>query len=424
MGKNRKPQGRINFQCDQKTVSSLAGTPVNRDKQQKRTKSQSSPDSLNTSTDNPDKRPVPLDAYSVMMAQAQDLSMVTQSQMTSPSPSQSILPQIPPYMGANGQFYNPLPSTPAPQYMMPATSPQQYIMPNNSAQQYISPGYQHPPAAPVSTSPQQTGNVNFQQFVIDKLESLDRRLNKLDSIEIQISSLSNKLSKMDDRVSSLEGSFHNSSRRITEIEASRAYDAQTCDELQSKQSNIDKQLKEVSKCKQKLTDQQVLLQTETARLSEEVLDLQSRSMRDNLLFFNFHECSTADERSSEECSKLVLHFCLDTLQIPDAPQIIKLDRAYRIGRYNPTKKRHIEAKFNFHQDKLSVKRKVNELLKHSDFGVGDQFPKAIQDRRRKLIPLMIKAKNEGKRAVLAYDKLYVNNVLMTADNVPEPEPMS
>lgn len=158
-------------------------------------------------------------------------------------------------------------------------------------------------------------------------------------------------------------------------------------------------------------------------MSEEIIDLQSRSMRDNLLFFNDKECETGEERASENCSQIVLDFCADKLEMPDAPTTIKIDRAHRIGRFNPTKKRPIVAKFNFHQDKIVVKQKANTMLRHSDFSVADQYPKPIQERRRKLIPLLIKAKNEGKRAVLSYDKLYIDNVLMTADDTPEPEPM-
>ena len=419
-----KTKERIDF----KVVSSLSDTPINPGKQKKRLKSQTSPDSINFSTDNPDKRSVPSDAYSAMMAQAHDLNMASQmsqmSQMSSPPPSQSILPQIPPYVGSNGQLYSPVQPSSTLQYTSPATPAQQLYTPCNTAQQHVSPGNQHPSAALVSSSPQQVGNLNFQQFIIEKLESLDRRLNKLDTIETQISGLSQKLSIMDGRVSSLEGKVHNNNYRLTEIEASRAYDSQTCDDLQSKQSSIDKQLSEVSKCKQKLSQQHEELQAQSARMSEDILDLQSRSMRDNLLFFNFKECDTADGRASEDCSKIVLDFCTDTLQMPEAQDSLKLDRAHRIGRYNPSKKRPIVVKFNYHQDKLSVKRRANDLLKNSDFGVSDQFPKPIQDRRRKLIPIMIKAKNEGKRAVLSYDKLYVNNVLITADSVPEPEVMS
>ena len=128
-------------------------------------------------------------------------------------------------------------------------------------------------------------------------------------------------------------------------------------------------------------------------------------MRDNLLFFNFIEVDTADGRSNEDCTTKILDFCETILQMNDATENIKIDRANRIGRYNSDKKRPIVVKFNYHQDKLSVKRKAYELLKNSTYGVADQFSKVIQDRRRKLVPLMIKVKNEGKRAVLSYDKL-------------------
>ena len=199
MAKNKsKSKVRIDFQ----TVSSLDKTPLNRDKQQKRSKAQSSPDSINFSSD---KRPVPPDAYSAMMAQAHDLTMA--SQMSSPPPSQSILPQIPPYVGANGQIYSPIQSTINPQYPSGVANPgQPYAMPcNNNTQQHISSGYQPSQVTQAPSQSQQFGNFNFQQFVVDKLEALDRRLNKLDIIENQMSSLSQKLSNMDGRVSSFEG---------------------------------------------------------------------------------------------------------------------------------------------------------------------------------------------------------------------------
>ena len=249
---------------------------------------------------------------------------------------------------------------------------------------------------------------------------MDRRLNKLDVIESQISSMSQKLSLMDGRVSSLENNVSHHNKTLCDIEASRAYDAQTCDEIRSQQTIIDRQLTDVITSDKTLSKDHVTLQNENARMSETVIDLQSRSMRDNLLFYNFQECSTADDRAKEDCSSKILEFCQDTLDIENARDSVKLDRAHRIGRYDSGKKRPIVVKFNFHQDKLLVKLKAKEKLEHSAHSVGDQFPKPIQDRRRKLIPLLINAKREGKRAVLAYDKLYINNVLVTADSIPEP----
>ena len=223
------------------------------------------------------------------------------------------------------------------------------------------------------------------------------------------------------RFSETKISVHN--KQLSDIEVSRAYDSQTCDEIRSKQSSIDKQLLEATTSKTSIVNQHEKLQAENARLSESIIDLQARSMRDNLLFYNFPECSTGDERSSEKCTNKVLEFCENTLGIENASVNIKLDRAHRIGRYDPGKKRPIVAKFNYHQDKISVKFRAKDKLAHSDYGVGDQFPKAIQDRRRELIPLLVQAKKEGKRAVLALDKLYVNNVLVSTNAHPRHEPM-
>lgn len=57
-----------------------------------------------------------------------------------------------------------------------------------------------------------------------------------------------------------------------------------------------------------------------------------------------------------------------------------------------------------------IKRKAAEKLKESVYNVGDQFPKEIQQRRRKLVPILKKAQSEGKQAVLVYDKLFINGV--------------
>ena len=57
---------------------------------------------------------------------------------------------------------------------------------------------------------------------------------------------------------------------------------------------------------------------------------------------------------------------------------------------------------------MNVKKQAQEKLRDTPFRVSDQFPKTNKERRRSLIPHLIKAKQDGKRAVLNYDKLYVN----------------
>ena len=85
---------------------------------------------------------------------------------------------------------------------------------------------------------------------------------------------------------------------------------------------------------------------------------------------------------------------------------IKIDRAHRMGRKMANKTRPIVAKFNYHQDKEGI-RKQAYLLKGKRFGISEQFPKEITEERKRLLPLYKQAKQEGKRAVLKYDKLIV-----------------
>ena len=87
-----------------------------------------------------------------------------------------------------------------------------------------------------------------------------------------------------------------------------------------------------------------------------------------------------------------------------------------IGPYKPNTVRPIVAKFNFFQDKEFIKRKAEEKLQNSKFGVGDQFPKEIQQRRRALIPVMKTAQRNGHIAILSYDKLYVDRKLYDPDD--------
>ena len=61
-------------------------------------------------------------------------------------------------------------------------------------------------------------------------------------------------------------------------------------------------------------------------------------------------------------------------------------------------------------------RNVN--LKSSEYNVTDKFPPEVKDRRKQLIPLMIEARRQGKRAELVRDKLYINNVLNNSVSGP------
>ena len=63
--------------------------------------------------------------------------------------------------------------------------------------------------------------------------------------------------------------------------------------------------------------------------------------------------------------------------------------------------RPIVVKFNHYHDKLSVKQKCLDSQKatgeneRSQIGVSEQFPKAIQDKRKQISPFLVKAKRDS-----------------------------
>ena len=77
---------------------------------------------------------------------------------------------------------------------------------------------------------------------------------------------------------------------------------------------------------------------------------------------------------------------------------------------SPGKTRAFVAKFKDTASKLVIKDVLKkDNLKDTPYVVFDQYPKAIQERKKALIPDMIQARRENKTAFLVRDKLYVNN---------------
>ncbi|XP_060551565.1 uncharacterized protein LOC132713112 [Ruditapes philippinarum] len=139
-------------------------------------------------------------------------------------------------------------------------------------------------------------------------------------------------------------------------------------------------------------------------LRDEITDIKCRSMRDNLLFFNL------PEEKDENCEQKVLNFIEKEMKILAAIENIKLHRAHRLGVYRSTKVRPIVAKFAYFPDRERVRASA-KTLSGTQFGVAEQFPREIMETRRKLVPIMKKARDEGKEAYIKVDKLYINKQL-------------
>ena len=99
---------------------------------------------------------------------------------------------------------------------------------------------------------------------------------------------------MNSRLLSPEKSQIESKQKIDQLESSSLFISQGIDDIQSKQSTRNDETKAD---RDKLTS----LSKEYEKLKmvkENILDLQSHSMRDNLLFMGFPECDSFEDRKN------------------------------------------------------------------------------------------------------------------------------
>jgi predicted N-formylglutamate amidohydrolase len=78
---------------------------------------------------------------------------------------------------------------------------------------------------------------------------------------------------------------------------------------------------------------------------------------------------------------------------------IEIGNVHRFWKRYNDRPRPIVARFLYHKD-LRVVLDQATWLKNTPFGIHQQFPKPIEDKRRKLYPVLKDAKKHGKHAVL------------------------
>ena len=127
-------------------------------------------------------------------------------------------------------------------------------------------------------------------------------------------------------------------------------------------------------------------------------------MRNNLFFSALEE---EKNKLSGQTERKLRDFLVDKLHMAhEAVKQLHFDRVHRFGSRSITMiYRRIVAKFTFYKQR-EVVRKLRKNLEPMDYYMSEQFSKEVSDRRRALVPKLLKARSEGKEAWISYDKLY------------------
>jgi len=134
--------------------------------------------------------------------------------------------------------------------------------------------------------------------------------------------------------------------------------------------------------------------------------MEGQSRRNNIIIDGIGE-SVSENWS--DCEGKVKKLLSEKLQIDH--RRIELERAHRTGKPSSslpsTRPRPIVAKFLRYKDKLEVLGKA-KALKGTNIFINEDFPEAVRQKRKELLPAMRTARAEGKIAYLRNDKLIVH----------------
>ncbi|CAC5413301.1 unnamed protein product [Mytilus coruscus] len=132
---------------------------------------------------------------------------------------------------------------------------------------------------------------------------------------------------------------------------------------------------------------------------------------------------SSDNEESEETGEILKQFMTKELILSNPNEFV---RAHRFGREDK-KPRPIVCRFKTFNDRELVRKNAN-VHNGTNYGISEQFPKEVNDRRKVLWPYFKEAKEQHKKAHFKREKLYIdgkdfipddrNNHNMQTDNNP------
>ncbi|XP_033749216.1 uncharacterized protein LOC117333908 [Pecten maximus] len=220
---------------------------------------------------------------------------------------------------------------------------------------------------------------------------------KMESI---ITDIYNKLSKLDtldnimSRLSAIETRFGKLENAITAIKQEMTTQGERLEGVEMNNSLLEERLNQV--------EQERDIARECCNdLHESMLEMQTRSMKDNLIFGGIEETGTG-----EDSEQVVKDFIKTELGISDE---VEFHVVHRLRQRDDGKPRSIVAKFVNRKDRERVLRAAPaKLSTKRQFSINEQFPPEINERRRALYPVFKEAKRNNRQARLKADKLFID----------------
>ncbi|MEW8544668.1 MAG: hypothetical protein AB2693_14170 [Candidatus Thiodiazotropha sp.] len=234
-----------------------------------------------------------------------------------------------------------------------------------------------------------------------RMTGIEQQVMEINSMKQSMASLQISAEVTDNEVKRMVHRFQDHDRKIQT-------NKDMCFDILSDQKTSQVEIRQLFERFELLETEQNELKENATKFDSAITDLQCRSMRDNLIFTGIEEPEYV-EGVPEDTERTLRNFLEQEMNI-DKP--IPFHRVHRLNNYERSENypRSIVAKFERFKDRELVRTQAPKTLKGKPFGVREQFPKVIEDKRKLLYPEMKRAReNKQNKVRLVRDRLYINN---------------
>lgn len=127
-------------------------------------------------------------------------------------------------------------------------------------------------------------------------------------------------------------------------------------------------------------------------------DLECRSKRNNLIFYGLPR---EENESGEDLEATLKELIVDKLEVSGD---VDFDRVHRL---NSKPNSPVIARCTFFKDKVKI-LKAKGKLRGTKVFIGEDFSTRVRELRRKLTPLLKKAREDRKKATMVFDHLIID----------------
>lgn len=263
-----------------------------------------------------------------------------------------------------------------------------------------------------SVFPQSTqNNIGPPSWALPMLEDI----RALKTVIPEIENIGKTVSCINLKLSEMETQFKDLEVKVNVIEESVQFRDKEFENMKKDLKRHSESLKKAEELNHKMKKVVDDMETRSEHVTDKILEMEARSMKDNLIFYGLNEPAKPKEGESiipDDCEKLVKDLLNDTLNMDSTT--IEFNKIHRLGGAKAKKPRPIIVNFRRFADRESIRLKsydedIKKKLNDNKQGVGVQMPQVYRDARRALSE-KIPAGQEPNARIFG-NKLYINNKL-------------